>query len=124
MTVKVLLTFSVFLFFFHFQYGCVSSASADGTLKIWTHNGIEITSFKPHQQRINCCDIWAPVELDETSDLWSSFDPATKSVQQKVRAMKPKSMHDIVVYTASDDGEVVGYRPFKVIILRPYPTPP
>lgn len=99
---------------FILQFGCVSSASADGTLKIWTHNGIEITSFKPHEQRINCSDIWAPVQLDQDTDLWSSFDPAAKTVQQKVRAMKPQSLNDIIVYTASDDGNVVGYRPFKV----------
>ena len=48
------------------QFGCVVSSSADGRVKVWNQNGVEITSFQPHQSRINSCDLWAPgVNIEE-----------------------------------------------------------
>ena len=42
------------------------SSSADGRVKVWNQNGVEITSFQPHQSRINSCDLWAPgVNIEE-----------------------------------------------------------
>ena len=40
-----------------FTNGVVGSACLDGTVKIWTHRGVEITTLHCHNQRVNSCDI-------------------------------------------------------------------
>lgn len=43
--------------YFVFQYGCVVSTCADGSVKMWSHKGVEITTLYGHTQRANGCDI-------------------------------------------------------------------
>ena len=92
----------------------MTSAGTDGTVKVWTHKGVEITTFAPHNKRINCCDIWTPSLDNELFESHWADAVSEKSIQQKVRAAKRSSMNDVLVYTASDDGTVASYRPFKV----------
>ena len=39
------------------QHGCIVSCSSDGVVKVWAHNGVEITSLSLHTQAANACDI-------------------------------------------------------------------
>ena len=82
---------------------------------IWTHKGVEVTTIKSHNTRINCCEIFAL--LREESNEWSTFTDKV-GIQEKVRACKPDSLLDVFVYTASDDGTVKSFQPFKVIYNR------
>jgi WD40 repeat protein len=40
-----------------FQYGCVVSCCSDGSVKVWSHKGTEITTLYGHTQRVNNCDM-------------------------------------------------------------------
>ena len=42
---------------FFYQYGCIVSTCADGTVKMWSHKGVEITTLYGHTQRATGCDI-------------------------------------------------------------------
>lgn len=47
------------------QNGCVVSTCSDGSVKTWSHRGVEITTLYGHTQRANGCDI--AVKLVEDS---------------------------------------------------------
>lgn len=40
-----------------FQYGCIVSSCSDGSVKVWSHKGTEITTLYGHTQRANSCDL-------------------------------------------------------------------
>ena len=40
-----------------FQSGCVTSTCTDGSVKVWSHKGEEITTLYGHTQRVNGCDM-------------------------------------------------------------------
>lgn len=102
-----------------YKFGCVVSTSADGIVKVWTQNGIEITTFQPHNARINSCDLWAPGLGDENEDdAWAERGKDLTSIQQRVRAKTPKNLNDVKLFTASDDGKVSCWRPFKPDLLE------
>ena len=50
-----------------FTNGVVGSACLDGTIKIWTHRGVEITTLYCHKQRVNSCDIHMVSNADTIS---------------------------------------------------------
>ena len=93
-----------------FSQGCVVSAAFDGSVKVWTHKGIEITTLYCHKQRVNACFIIIPGKSDEAASNWADIvseeeeDVSTKSSKVK--------LDEISVVTASDDGTVGVWKPF------------
>ena len=103
-----------------YKYGCVVSSSTDGQVKVWTHKGVEITTFMPHEKRINSCDLFAAsLEEQLLGSSWSDV-LAEKSIQQKVKKVKKATMNDLLVFTASDDGTVSSYSPFKPCAMEEF----
>jgi len=47
------------------QYGCIVSTCADGSVKVWSHKGVLITTLYGHTQRANGCDIAVKLGDDE-----------------------------------------------------------
>lgn len=45
-----------------FQYGCAVSTCCDGTVKVWSHKGYEITTLHGHQSRVNSCDMFVKLK--------------------------------------------------------------
>ena len=92
-----------------FSQGCIVSSAFDGSVKVWTHKGVEITTMYCHQQRVNACLIDIPNAQAATSSTdWGDTpeDGETSSdVKQKVR------MDKVIVLTASDDGTVGVWKP-------------
>ena len=40
-----------------YNTGCVMSTCTDGSVKVWSHKGEEITTLYGHSQRVNGCDM-------------------------------------------------------------------
>ena len=94
-----------------FSKRCVVSAAFDGSVKVWTHKGVEITTLHCHKQRVNACvlDIpHSPATRDETgwADLMEEEEEEQEEKQQK------NKLADVLVITASDDGTVGVWKPF------------
>ena len=92
-----------------FSQGCVVSAAYDGSVKVWTHKGVEITTLHCHKQRVNACFINIPGKSESGSSDWA--DIVSEEEQEETKAMKTK-LDEISVVTASDDGTVGVWKPF------------
>lgn len=44
------------------QHGCVVSGCSDGSVKVWSHKGTEITTLQGHTQRVNGCHVLVKVK--------------------------------------------------------------
>ncbi len=91
-----------------FSKGCIVSAAFDGSVKVWTHKGIEITTLYCHKQRINTCLIDIPSELSSSSTQWADMVAEDDEDSEKPRV----KLEEISVITASDDGTVGVWKPF------------
>lgn len=92
-----------------FTKGCVVSASFDGSVKIWTNKGIEITTLYCHKQRVNACVLDVPGTDSSDTSTWADLveeEEEEGSKQEKVK------LADVFVITASDDGTVRMWKPF------------
>ncbi|XP_047145181.1 telomerase protein component 1 isoform X1 [Hydra vulgaris] len=98
-----------------YKFGCIASTSADGFLKVWTHKGVEVTTIKAHNSRVNCCEIFSFLKDDSVE--WSTSTDKV-GIQEKLKAYTPDSLLDVYIYTASDDGSVKAYQPFKPNFLK------
>ena len=58
--------------FCHVQYGCIVSSCADGSLKVWSQRGVEITTLCGHSQKVNGCDLLIKVSQLKQPSLLSS----------------------------------------------------
>ena len=56
---------------FLLQYGCVVSTCADGSVKMWSHRGVEITTLYGHTQRANGCDISVKLVDEKQGELFT-----------------------------------------------------
>lgn len=94
--------------FVAFSKGCVVSAAFDGSVKVWTHKGVEITTLYCHKQRVNACLINIPGKNEEATSNWADI------VSEEEEDAKPGSvkLDDISIVTASDDGSVGVWKPF------------
>ena len=93
-----------------FSQGCIVSSAFDGSVKFWTHKGVEITTMYCHQQRVNACLLDIPnAQAPSTSTDWadSPEDGETSSEDQQQQVKLDK----IIVLTASDDGTVGVWKP-------------
>ena len=90
-----------------FHQGCIVSAGFDGSVKAWSHKGVEITTMYCHKQRINSCLVNIPSKASGSSFDWADIvgddDSSSKS---KV------NLSEISVMTASDDGTIGVWKPF------------
>jgi telomerase protein component 1 len=100
-----------------FKYGCALSSSVDGTIKIWSHNGTELSHFG-HTQRVICCDMFVSFKPEplETSneraktswrDIFNKDDvlKVVKDVQKNV------VIDEFAVVSVSDDHTIRIWKP-------------
>ncbi|ELU05341.1 hypothetical protein CAPTEDRAFT_193037 [Capitella teleta] len=73
-----------------YKFGCIVSSSLDGTVKIWSHKGTEITTLHGHSQRVNGCDIHVQVEQIEEKNEEEISDWATE-----IELEEWKAKHDV-----------------------------
>ena len=85
------------------------SAAFDGSVKVWTHKGIEITTLYCHKQRVNTCFISIPGKSDEATSNWA--DIVSEEEEEGSKPSKVK-LDEISIVTASDDGTVGVWKPF------------
>ncbi|XP_033107315.1 telomerase protein component 1-like [Anneissia japonica] len=112
-----------------FDSGCIISGSSDGTVKVWTKKGVEITTIKA-QQRISSCALRVKAHKEETEQL--DFDEdfslqhswVTESLvnewkdthkMKKLDKVKDKEvmMEDVLLALAADDGSVQVWKPLQ-----------
>ncbi|KAJ8317249.1 hypothetical protein KUTeg_005153 [Tegillarca granosa] len=93
-----------------FSYGCIVSSCSDGSVKVWSHKGTEITTLYGHTQRANSCDLFVRVsqgqEVKEVdvSDWAMEVDEAdNEATAKKVRKPNIK-IEEVLVATCGDDG--------------------
>ena len=93
-----------------FSQGCIVSGAFDGSVKVWTHKGIEITTLHCHKQRVNACVVNIPSKLSTSSSKWADI-AAEEDDAEELKKQKMK-LEEISVVTASDDGTVGVWKPF------------
>ena len=89
-------------------HGCLVSAAVDGTVKVWTHKGVEVTTLHCHKQRVNACLLHIPEASREPSGSWADMMEDT----DELSPTKRRVLKEVLVVTASDDGTVSVWRPF------------
>jgi len=87
--------------------GCVVSAAFDGSVKVWTHKAVEITTLFCHKQRVNACHIHVPdkAQAKVAGSAWADLDEDGGS-DSKIK------LGEILVMTGSDDGTVRVWKAF------------
>ena len=93
-----------------FQEGCVVSGAVDGSLKVWTHKGFEITTLNAHKSRVNACILHMPGMKDAPPN-WADVMDSEETSSSTTKKLKPL-LKQIVVIAASDDGTVTSWKPF------------
>lgn len=89
-----------------FSKGCVVSSAFDGSVKVWTHKGIEITTLYCHKQRVNVCVLDMPNTTASSNSVWADIVEEEEAKSQNV------NLAEVLVITASDDGTVGVWKPF------------
>lgn len=91
-----------------FSKGCVVSSSFDGSVKIWTNKGVEITTLYCHKQRVNACVLDVPGSDSHDTSAWADL------VEEEEEGAKQERLKlaEVRVITASDDGTVKIWKPF------------
>lgn len=98
-----------------FCMGCIISGAVDGSVKVWTQKGIEITTMYCHSQRINACFLSIPGKMDmNVQESWA--DVVEEEEEDKKGGGTGKklkvNLEEVSVVTASDDGSVGVWKPF------------
>ena len=92
-----------------FSKGCVVSCAYDGSVKVWTQKGVEITTLYCHQQRVNACVLDIPHSA-ASSDTWA--DIVEEEEEEATQRQLKNKLVDVLVITASDDGTSGVWKPF------------
>lgn len=95
--------------------GFIISGSVDGSAKVWTKKGIEVTTLHAHQQRINATIMDTPTAAVTTRDqsAWADImagdddDGDDNTVNNMYR-----QLDESLVISTSDDGSVAVWKPF------------
>eukprot|EP00058_Branchiostoma_floridae_P011084 XP_002596572.1 hypothetical protein BRAFLDRAFT_128562 [Branchiostoma floridae] len=107
------------------SHGCVVSACYDGTVKVWSHKGDEITTLYGHDLRVNACDLRVTVEEEETPEDEPDISDWSVAVEteeweeehrkRKVGAKKKEEskVTQVTMVTAGDDGTVRIWKPLE-----------
>ncbi|XP_064601394.1 LOW QUALITY PROTEIN: telomerase protein component 1-like [Liolophura sinensis] len=98
-----------------YKYGCVVTASSDGTAKVWSHKGTEITTLYGHQGRVLACDMLVKVtkeeEEKESEPSWG--DQVEELEKSKKEKAPPVSFEEVVVVTCDDIGSIKLWKPLQ-----------
>ena len=86
--------------------GCIISGSVDGSVKVWTKKGIEVTTLYCHTERVNAVIVDSPSSGKEQA--WGDKDEDDTGFEKKLL----KQMNEVLVITTSDDGNVGVWKPF------------
>jgi len=92
-----------------YKFGCVASTAFDGSLRVWTHKGAEITTIKSHKDRANGICLWKPE--DAVVEGWDVEDWENKTTNQLIKSKQPK-LEKVDIVTVSDDGTLKKWKPF------------
>ena len=92
-----------------FSQGCVVSAALDGSVKVWTRKGIEITTLYCHKQRVNSCFVIIPGKNNEGAS--SNWADIVSEEEEGLKSTNVK-LDEISIVTASDDGTIGVWKPF------------
>ncbi|XP_022100533.1 telomerase protein component 1-like [Acanthaster planci] len=113
-----------------YSQGCVVSACFDGTIRVWSHKGIEITTLYGHNSRVNCCDIFVSAkqledlfedlgtkESGAPSQPWSSMvakeEWKDKHEKRKLDKVEMVRLENVVVATGGDDAMTHLWKPLQ-----------
>ena len=91
--------------------GFIISGAVDGSVKVWTKKGIEVTTLYTHRQRVNAAimDTPTPTKQDE---VWANrMDDEDDDSEMAVNKMY-KQLDDALIISTSDDGTVGVWKPF------------
>ena len=88
-----------------YSEGCIISGATDGTVKVWTRKGIEVTTLNCHKQRVNDAIVYS-LTGDGTIDAWADVMDSLEPSKAQTK------LDEIGVLTASDDGTVGVWKPF------------
>ena len=91
------------------SHGCVVSGDVEGTVKVWTHKGAEITTLFAHKTRVNACALKLPQEITASGQLWAE---KMESGDEETSAAKKQQLKHVCLVTAGDDGRVTVWKPF------------
>ena len=91
-----------------FSQSYVVSSATDGSVKVWTRKGVEVTTLFCHHQRVNACHLHIPERAKDNQIIasWADVDDSNDSTEQTSK------MEEILVLTGSDDGTVGVWKPF------------
>jgi telomerase protein component 1 len=117
-----------------FQYGCAVSCAYDGSVKVWSHKGHEITTLTGHQKAVNACDVYVKLksknklnkeainngdddgEKMEMGDLWSDRVEEESWVNKHKTAALNKQDYEVdkfYLVTVSDDNSIRLWKPIE-----------
>jgi telomerase protein component 1 len=103
-----------------FQYGCAVSACSDGSVKVWSHKGPEITTLVGHQNRVNACDLWVKLKANnavadstDSSDLLAWSERVEQDVKKKSSNREQYQVDSVYLVTVGDDGTIRLWKPIE-----------
>ena len=85
---------------------CVVSGAVDGSVKVWTRKGVEITTMYCHKQPVNACFLHVPGKTVDLSTSWADRDDEEALTKPEMK------LDEILVLTGSDDGTMGVWKPF------------
>ena len=90
--------------------GCIVSGATDGSVKVWSKKGIELTTLYCHQQRVNAVAIDSPAgAASKEPKAWADTGEGDEESLEK---LLQKKVDEILIITTSDDGTVGVWKPF------------
>ena len=109
-----------------FQFGCAVSTCYDGSIKVWSHKGNEISTLMGHQGRVNGCDLFVKLKLKNElkndceqkldNKLWSDKvnNEFWSANHEKNRLNKDNvSIESVLLVTVSDDSTIRFWKPME-----------
>ncbi|RNA40619.1 telomerase component 1-like, partial [Brachionus plicatilis] len=111
-----------------FQYGCAVSTCFDGSVKIWSHKGHEISTLLGHQGKVNSCDLFFRVkqtepinqelQTDESMDLGSIWGEQMEKETWLENHKKKVSNNSVAIdqvflVSCSDDSTIRIWKPIE-----------
>ena len=96
------------------QAGCIVSASVDGTVKVWSHRGIEITTLHGNGQRVNACAVYVPENKRKGEELSTSWAEMVQDATDYEEKSKEFDLEGVLVASGGEDGTVRFWKALQV----------
>ena len=90
--------------------GCIISGAVDGSVKVWTRKGIEVTTLYSHKQRVNAAIVDTPTSSNQ-NQTWAEKMEVEEDTALFGKNMM-KNLDEVLVISTSDDGSVGVWKPF------------